>query len=140
MNGRTSLEEMKKMREAAIKRAKATQARSQAEIKFSSLNNRSNKSNRLEEKVSNNSINFSKDKDINSPQKNENLGLDNKASNVPIVSGSNKANKFPFENLSYLLNDVLQDTDKALIFILIFLLIDNEENFPVLLVLFYLLF
>lgn len=139
MNGRTSLEEMKKMREAAIKRAKATQARSQGGINFSSLNNHSNKSNKIEEKVSNN-INSSKDKGININKENENLGSDSKATNISIVSGGNKSNKFPFENLSCLLKDILHDTDKALIFILIFLLIDNEENFPVLLVLFYLLF
>ncbi len=132
MNSRNSLDEMRKMREAAIKRAKATQAKSQGELSFSHLES----NNKAEEKMSDK-------KGINSSRNNDNgKNIENSEFNssaVPIIFKGNKNNKPSFDNITNILKDILQDTDKTLILVLILLLMDNEENFPILLVLFYLL-
>lgn len=130
MNSRNSLEEVKRMREAAIKRAKATQAKSQIDLNSSRLEF----DNSIEENMPSNK-NAEYSKKSNNLKKDENIGF--KSTNIPVSSKSN--NKLQFESIINILRDVLQDTDKTLILVLIFLLMDNEENFPILLVLFYLL-
>ena len=132
MNSRNSFEEMKKMREAAIKRAKATQAKSQSDRNSSRLEI----GNSMEaKKIGNKNTDISKDC-INVKNAENN---DDNSKYVSSAHNSGKSGKLPFEGITKILKDVLQDTDKTLILVLIFLLMDEEENFPILLVLFYLL-
>ncbi len=132
MNNRNSIEEIKRMREAAIKHAKATQARSQIDLNSS----RSEFVNGSEEKMSGNKM-TNNSLEGHNVKSSENTEF--KSTHTQSAFKRNKNNKTPFDGITNILKDILKDTDKTLILVLIFLLMDNEENLPILLVLLYLL-